>query len=492
MSSIVQADADDDVSSLTTRLEQVEGDRVAIVIPSDNRRLDTPLALRLLRRQAAISGLELAIISTNPIVRTVADEEGIPVFGSTSEYERHGERDDTPSTRLDEIVALLPERLRSLGGIAFIFSLIALGIGLMIVVLPVATVRVVPVAEVVSGRVDVIADPDAKAPDPETRHVPARTIHLLVERTEQLDVAAKQTDGEAKARGVVTFTNRTDQEVVVPAGTVVRTGEGIAFQTAEEVKLQPTIGANARVPVTAVEPGANGNVPRLRISRIDGPLQFSLSVLNEERTVGGGAATKTIVSSADLEELQRLVEDTGRREAISRLNAQIGEKEILLADSLTFTVLDTQFDKAIGEEGRVLTGRITARASGTVVNADDVEYVARQNFKPALRDGFVLPGDLVVVKPPELVAAEGQLLRLAVPVEGTAYARLNVDRIREYVRWRPSSDAEQRLAADFLLARPPEVEVSPGWIGRAYRVDVEVVPIADGATTEHVQTTTSR
>lgn len=492
MSSIVQADVDDDVSSLTTRLGQVEGDRVAILVPPDNQRLDSPLALRLLRRQAAIYGLELAIVSTHPVVRTIADEEGIPVFSSTNDYARHGEHDEQPSTRLDEVMAIMPERLRSIGGLAFVFTLIALGVGLLLIFLPVATVRVVPVSEVVSGRIDIIADPDAKAPDLATRRVPARTIHLLIERTEQLDITAKQTNGEAKARGVVTFTNRTDKEVAVPAGTVVGTGEGIAFQTTEDVTLPAKVGSNVRVPITAVDPGARGNVPRLRISRIDGPLQFSLSVLNEERTVGGGAATKTIVASADREQVQRLVEEKGRREALARLSAQIEDKEILLADSLTFTVLDTKFDKEIGEEGRALTGRITARASGTVVNADDVEYLARLSFKPKLRDGFVLPTDRVSVKPPELVATEGRLLRLAVPVEGTSYARLNVDRIREYVRWRPSSDAEQVLAADFLLARPPKVEVSPGWIGRAYRVDVDVEPIADESQAERPQSTSSR
>ncbi|MBI2941099.1 MAG: baseplate J/gp47 family protein [Chloroflexi bacterium] len=477
MPGIISADEYDDISSLRTKIEQVAEERVAVVIPPENGYLDSPIALRLLHRHALARGQELSIVSRQAGVRRVAAEVGIAAFSSLRAYESRVERADGPITRLDAVAMELPQQVASFGSLLFVLAVMGAGLALAFMLVPVATVRVTPLVQPVSGAVQVVADVDARAPDARALKIPARTVLVLVEGTDQLDVRAKQTGGEARARGLVTFTNRTSDPVHVPAGTIVRTGEGVGFQTTEDLDVAPQAGAIGRVPIIAQEPGPRGNIPRLRIYRIDGPIQYSLTVLNEERTVGGGSATRPVVSAADRELLQRQILGKTRREAEGRLAALARDGEVVIPESVSFVPLEADFDRAVGEEAPQLGAHLKARASGMIVNLEDLRFVARETFKPTLAEGFALSDSDVTFSPPRFVAfdpATNRTMTLEVRIEGQARARLNLERVRQYVRWQTAGEAELSLAKEFPLAESPTVKIVPAWPGRAYRVEVVV------------------
>ncbi len=78
-------------------------------------------------------------------------------------------------------------------------------------------------------------------------------------------------------------------DILIPAGTIVQTVGGTQFVTASDVVL-PTGSTSVAAVVTAVVPGAGGNVPIGAISQIATALPFPLQVRNTAPTVGGDDA----------------------------------------------------------------------------------------------------------------------------------------------------------------------------------------------------------
>lgn len=96
---------------------------------------------------------------------------------------------------------------------------------------------------------------------------------------------------EAGATGEVVFTNQTDQEIVIPAGTVVSTSgdEPVQFRTTAEIILAAGTENTSSVGVEAVDKslGRDTNVRRERIVSIEGELAEQVTVTNPKVTTGG-------------------------------------------------------------------------------------------------------------------------------------------------------------------------------------------------------------
>ncbi len=94
----------------------------------------------------------------------------------------------------------------------------------------------------------------------------------------------------APATGVVEFTNRTGETLVVPAGTVVSStgSKAVSFRTREEISIPPN-STVTDVPIEALPEfaGRQSNVRAGQITVVEGVLAESLSVNNASPTEGG-------------------------------------------------------------------------------------------------------------------------------------------------------------------------------------------------------------
>ena len=474
MTNVVFADEQDDIASLRTKLEGVGDPKVAVVVPRGNRALVSPIAIRLLQRQAESMALDVSLVSADPVLRRIAREEGLRVFGSARAYQRTVERQ--PGA-LDHARVALGEALAhasSVATTAAVLAVVALAVGLVYVFLPSATVTVAPRAEVISAKVPVVADPGAQTVDLEAGRIPARVVYLLVEASDQMPTREGRTSDDERAVGIVTFVNRNAAETVVPKGTLVSTPEGIGFRTDAEVRLAPGLGNTGQTRVVAVNPGPSGNVPKERITRIEGLLASYVMLQNEEPTAGGGAQATPAVTADDQSRLETRVLEKAKEEALAKLATLPQGREMLVKESLEFTPLEVSFDHSVGQEAKTLGVQIKARAAATIANQDDVEEVARHKWTPTPRPGFQIAPDGIRMLPPEVTKVEGRVVTLAASLEATTLAQINVARVQQYVRWRRPAEASAELSRIYDLARPTTIRIDPGWAERAYRVRVVV------------------
>jgi len=84
---IVYLDVDDEITSAASRVREVQGGRVALVLPYGSRVATSRINFRLLSRDALISEKQLAVVAGDSATRALAASAGLPVFASVAEYE---------------------------------------------------------------------------------------------------------------------------------------------------------------------------------------------------------------------------------------------------------------------------------------------------------------------------------------------------------------------------------------------------------------------
>ncbi len=474
MPNVVFADEQDDIASLRTKLESVSDRDVAVIVPRDNRALVSPVAIRLLKRQAESMALDVSLVSADPTLRRIAREEGLRVFGSARAYQRTAAREPGAFDHARASLGQALGRVSALATTVGIVGVVVLAIGLVYVFLPSATVTIAPRAESVSVKVPVVADPGVQAIDLDAGKVPARVVYLQAEVSDQMPTQQGRSSDDGRAVGFVVFVNRNAAETVIPKGTLVSTPDGIAFRTDADVRLAPGLGNTGRARVVAVNAGPGSNVPKDRITRIDGILANYAQVNNEEPVAAGGAAAAPVVTADDQDRLEAQAMSRARDEALAKLATLAQGRELLVKESVEFTPLEVTFDHQIGQEAKTLGVHLKARVAATIVNQDDVEDVARHKWTPSIRQGYQLGPGGVRVGPPTVTKVDGRVVTLAAPIEAITLAQVNTARVQQYVRWRRPAEASAELSKVFDLARPATIRIDPSWAQRAYRVKVVV------------------
>jgi len=84
---LIYLDIDDEITSAASRIREVPGRRVAVVMPYGSRVATSRINFRLLSRDALINEKQLAVVAGDSATRALAASAGLPVFASVAEYE---------------------------------------------------------------------------------------------------------------------------------------------------------------------------------------------------------------------------------------------------------------------------------------------------------------------------------------------------------------------------------------------------------------------
>ncbi len=139
--------------------------------------------------------------------------------------------------------------------------------------------------------------------------IPARRLLISVEGRLETEPSGQTRIPDQTSVGLIVFSNLTDQEIQIPAGTIIRTADpntSIRFSTATNAIIEARAGAVIQVPIEALNPGPNSNLPANSLVIIEGDLSRSLTATNPESTDGG---TERVSASPTLEDYAGLRDD---------------------------------------------------------------------------------------------------------------------------------------------------------------------------------------
>ncbi len=488
---IIHLNPEDEIATIRDKIQWAAAPRVILYVPRRNRALRDKMNLRLVQRTAIDNAMQIALVARHPETVRLAQEIGLPVFWTAKSLLPWRKWNGTapvfvPGEDGDLLTVVTPSEARRHKDYR-IASAIAAGVFILMVgalalmLLPTAKVTIAPVTDDVSvDHIEVSANASVKSVNPTIGQIPARVDNVTLDGSEQLVPSAKKDVPDAKSGGSVLLTNRTNQAVHVPKGTVVSTSAGVPvrFQTTADVDVAPS--ARFDTPIVALEGGPSGNVARLTINSIEGPLSVALIALNQNPTGGGTVKRANVVSEDDKTRLQQILTNRFRQEAITKLQGKVQENEFLAAETISITLDTITFDKFVDEPADQLTLTAHATAQGLIVNGANANIVALKRLESKLRTGFELVPDTIQFVPGGILAADPNSIRFEMSAKGQAAEAVDRNAIANSVHGLTTREATAWLQQHLTLKRDPTFDINPDWLGSGrlpyfnFRINVDV------------------
>jgi hypothetical protein len=501
---ILRLDPHDDVTSTCDKMNWGQTGRVLLVWPEHGRLLRRRVDLVLLQRHSNSVGAQLALVTSDPIVRFNARQLAIPVFKSLRQaqsahwrVERRLRKRSTPIAQ-----ARMPQNYDALEAmrqaahpaaqawlaqpaarIGF-FTLGVLGvIALAAILLPGAQVSLIPQTKTQTMSLEVRANPDLDNINL-SGIVPARSLTAVVEGRDLIEASGTIRNPERTASGDVVFTNLSDQPVSIPLGMVVRdlADPPVRFTTIQTGELDAGPGITTTLAVRAMNPGEVGNLPAGALTAIEGSLGLSLAATNPRPTKGGSDRSLPLPTRQDRQRLYEKLEAALRQSAQAEFEGQLNPGDLLFTQTLTITrVLEQSYTPAEGQPSGQLELSLRLEYQALSASISDIDNLATVLLDANLPAGYLpLPDSLVVEQASPVVMERPNLPRSQFSAQRTLYVDIPTAQALNLILGSPPAEAAERLKATWPLSTTPVINLSPAWWPRLpilpFRISIDAHP----------------
>jgi len=478
---IITLETHDDLISVRDRMSWAKSPRILLVWPKFERVTLRPVDLRVLQSHARTLGAELGLVTRIPHVKRNAQGFGIPVFATTTEAQREAwpprqdltraltVRKAKPNLREMKRQSIVEEakwRSNFIVRVGFFMVGVLAVLTVAVLFLPQAAIKLTPASQHQSITIPVSANPNTESVFV-SGNVPAHQTSVLVTVTQAMAITSQGAVPNDKAEGIAHFTNLTQADLTIPAGTMIYTtgSPSIKFQTAIITHLPGGSKNFVEVPIVAVKAGSSGNVAAGAIQAIDGSLALSASVSNPNPTAGGTDLTTTEAVDADRQQLHDMVMTALDQQARQEIISSIGVHDLLLLNTLKADAQSQEiYDPPAGQPGDTLKLTMSVQYNAQYVKADDLRQLAQTLLDASMPAGFVSKPDTLQFNPTNT---------FTVDQSGSTHFDLLAQRVLMHdiqspqviflVRGLSPANAKQALFSKLPLAAPPEIQTSPSW-----------------------------
>jgi hypothetical protein len=490
---IIQLERHDDAISTRDKMMWGSSQRILLVFPERGSILTRRVDLVVLERHSQALGAQLALVTANTAVRQNARELGIPVFKSVIQAQKMPWRVPReirrkfrrrPLQRPAEDLRLRraePSRELRLGERLIVFVLgVAAVLALVMFIMPGASVILFSAEQDQRLTMELWANPENLSPNL-VGGIPARVTRVEVEGTETARSSGRVNLANQTATGEVTFTNLTDRDVLVPAGTIVRTQGAlpVRFETTMDVVARVTEGEFVSAPIRAIAAGSSGNVPAGEIVAIEGGVGPLLTVTNLDQTSGGTDQSSSSPRQEDYDQVRQRVLEKMSQQAEAEMKSALLPETYLLSPSVKLDQIEYEDRQpGIGEPGEQF--RLTVRASFTAwyIAAEDIRSAVLMALDANLPERYMdVPDSLRITLIGQPAVRDNQI---GYQVEATRRLKASwtKEEVVHLVRGKDLTTAAQVLQERFILKSPPEFHMSPDWWPRLpylpYRIQVGI------------------
>jgi len=444
-SGVIYVDQDSDITSIVTKLRSEDSKNVKIVVPKNSAALKSGVNLKLLARTAHSKSKNLALITSDSKLVSMATAAKIPTApnlnaepsikavvaaGATATAIKiNNPEDDTeeelnaeqpqPEEDIDEDLTIDDAELTSSSDLEpeakpkktkaqkgkkvpnfYDFrkkALVGLGafLGVLVLVLLLMTTRKSAVINVKANaeRVDVNFSAKLNESATETTQDELKAVKKSGSKsTTETTPATGEQDIGAKASGKVTLYNcdKNDNDVTLSSGTGL-SASGLTYLTTSSVTVPVSnfTGSgtckkdkSATVNVIAQNPGSQYNA---------GSRSYSVSSVSSVSGQGGemtGGTTQIVkvVSQTDVNTLKEKLATNNQEAYKSELLSQFSSSQEPLEETFTVQLADVKVTPAVGQQADTVTGSVTANYSMYGADKSELEKLLELNINEAKKD----------------------------------------------------------------------------------------------------------
>ncbi len=493
---IIQLEHYDDLVSARDKMNWAKGGRILLVWPEHKALLNRRLDLVLLQRKATALGAQLALATHDREARYQALRLGIPVFKNVRQAQNDNWRlprrfRKPPSAPLAERPPGLPaqpettsHRFSPLARLG-IFTLGVLAVlSIAATLLPSAQVNLIPQTRVQEVVIDAWTSPQVNQVNI-AGAVPSHWVKVTVEGRDSIPSSEILHLPDQLAVGEVVFTNLTDGPVDIPSGTVVRNQATKLqrFAVTRPGQIPPGPGTTLTLPVTALAPGTQGNLPAGSLTALENLLGTRVSVTNPSPTYRGTDRQEPAPGARDRQQLAERLQKALQETALHELQTILPEGDLLIPTSLNLVnTLETDFQPGEGQPSDRLSLSQRLEYQALVVSAQDLHTLVKTVFDANLQPGFI-PDDgtlqIEVLTPPS--PGENETVRWKLHANRQVVAQLSEPQAIQLALGRSVAQAAGRMQDSLPLEEPPGITLTPSWWPRLpilpFRIAIHHQPV---------------
>ena len=482
---VIQLERFDDVISTKDRISWTKAPRVLLVWPRRGRIMRRMPDLVVLDRYCRKLGAQLALVTWDDVVIQQAETLGIPVFESVEKAQSISWRRKSGwsfsslvrrNMRKKSFQELRKEartgKTSKSGWLNLPLRMGAflLGIGAVVALL----IFLFPSAEILLDVPETTQELDMEiwaSPEISSANIsggiPAYPISVTVEGRDDIRSTGTLSLPLVAAEGFVQFTNLTEEEIAVPAGTVVLTvgTPSVRFVTTGPVHLLSGVGKTVETSVQAILAGTSGNIEAGAITAIEGDLGLKLLVENLEAISGGTDQTEPAPNEADANALRSALLEHLRDTAMSELSTVVGPGQQILGESVVVQeILEETFEPGLDQPGDRLALTMRAVFSGLYYQQSDVESVVQLSLDANLAKHYMaIPDTFQIMEMDETGKDDPQQSHWQIQVIRKIKEVLPINSIKNQVAGKSPQAAIQLVNGNFNSELMPEIVVHPKW-----------------------------
>ena len=474
---IITLESHDDLISVRDKLSWAKTPRILLVWPKYEKVTLRVLDLKVLQRHADSLGAQLGLVTRHAHVRRDAESLGIPVFISTTTAQRELWPDSVPRSRRvpkaprrdlrqirDNVYEKEAPWRTSLPGrvLTFTAGVIAV-LAVAGIFVPRAALTLYPEAQTQSIVIPVAAGESIESISV-TGLIPAQTLSVTLDAEQSLAVTSEISVPKSRSKGIARFTNLSQDEVNIPAGTVVATESSTRFVTLNVTRLPAGVDEFVDVPIEALEAGAQGNISADTITIVEGPLGLSISVTNPNLLKGGANSRLIGATDEDRVKLRDVVMENLHRDAESQLRAQMAPADLLLMD--TFEVVqisEENFSPSAGEPGKTLLLNMQVEFSVRYVLDDDLRQLSLSTWNASVENGFESTASPIYKVITDPSTDNSGISHFELEVTRTLLRQVDEMQVFSIVRGHKPELIKDELISRLSLRQPPEINITPAW-----------------------------
>lgn len=472
----VYLDPTDNAAAVRARVraaEQREGP-VELIVPYGHRVLGTAVGMLQLRRAVDDDQTPLYIVTTDRHIRSLARRQAIAAGGKLL--------DGTPLMRLlqngsagtstgyDRYHYELRAQGRALRDavvrtLAWAAALLLPPLAAVWFIWPSATITVRVPAEPIDQTLRVTVSSFTNTVEATNGVVPGKVVEVPVEVSVNAPSTGVAADPDKTAKGIVRFSNRSDQPVRVPAGTRVATASNVAFVTLAEASVPPARPSGIDVAVVAERQGTAGNIkPKEIIKVADDQLARQLLVENEAGFSGGAEGPDKVVTEADYQRLRLQALEQARTKAQETVEAQIAGDAAVAPGSLRVRVTGEELDPRIGAAAESLSLKLKGIARALVFNGEDLRIVVRKRMG-ATSDAADMSSTKLNVAIGASLAADNDNATFDARIQGAIGHYLDENKLKQLIAGKTPGEARIALLTQ-APGSAPQIRLTAFWADR--------------------------
>src|SRR5690606_7630763 len=349
--------------------------------------------------------------------------------------------------------------------LALFVAVVALA--LAYIVLPGATIVLIPAQSGVNAEVTITADLNARGVDIENAVIPATLLSVTIEETGTIPTSGQQRLADLPAQGTVVFVNQTGSPVTIPVGTNLstRAGTPILFHTLEPATVPGGAGQPIEVPIAALPASAGeiGKVDSGMINTVIGDLANRVTVRNINPTFGGTSETLAAVTQDDRERLLAVVRQQLQSRAYIEMLPRLDDSQFLILETVHIAEERsdwTTFSAQPGDAADSLTLTMRAIVEATAVNEQFAQQIVFANLARQIPRGReIRPETLVYERGPVTNVFQNGQVEFSLRGSALVVASIDTEFLRGRIAGLTVAEAAEYMQStlDLLEATAPQI-----------------------------------